>query len=54
MPLDGKYRHEQNESRLFRIREDHLPGDLGFYPLGLKPTNDKDLVHGHPSSLLPS
>ena len=34
---------EQNESRLFRIREDHLPGDLGFDPLGLKPTNDKDL-----------
>ena len=43
MPLDGGIVAEQNESRLFRIREDHLPGDLGFDPLGLKPTNDKDL-----------
>ena len=43
MPLDGGIVAEQNESRLFRIKEDHLPGDLGFDPLGLKPTNDKDL-----------
>merc|ERR1711924_313151 len=26
------------------IKEDHLPGDLGFDPLGLKPTNEKELV----------
>merc|ERR1719198_1984968 len=43
MQLDGGIVAEQNESRLFRIKEDHLPGDLGFDPLGLKPTNDKDL-----------
>ena len=41
--IDGGIVAEQNESRLFRIKEDHLPGDLGFDPLGLKPTNDKDL-----------
>ena len=43
MQLDGGIVAEQNESKLFRIKEDHLPGDLGFDPLGLKPTNDKDL-----------
>ena len=37
MPLDGGIVAEQNESRLFRIKEDHAPGDLGFDPLGLKP-----------------
>merc|ERR1712118_15746 len=26
------------------IKEDHMPGDLGFDPLGLKPTNEKELV----------
>ena len=25
------------------LREGYYPGDLGFDPLGLKPTNDKDL-----------
>ena len=43
MQLDGGIVAEQNESRIFRIKEDHAPGDLGFDPLGLKPTNDKDL-----------
>ena len=43
MPLDGGIVAEQNESRLFRIKEDHAPGDLGFDPLGLKPTNAADL-----------
>ena len=43
MPLAAGIVAAQNESRLFRITEDHLPGDLGFDPLGLKPTNDKDL-----------
>ena len=43
MQLDGGIVAEQNESRLFRIKEDHLPGDLGFDPMSLKPTNDKDL-----------
>jgi len=26
------------------IKADHMPGDLGFDPLGLKPTNEKELV----------
>jgi len=26
------------------IKEDHAPGDLGFDPLGLKPTSEKELV----------
>merc|ERR1712087_122783 len=43
MPLDGGIVAEQNESRLFRIKAEHAAGDLGFDPLGLKPTNEKDL-----------
>jgi len=43
MKLDGGMLAEQNESKTWRMKEDHASGDLGFDPLGLKPTNAKDL-----------
>ncbi|KAH8098380.1 chlorophyll A-B binding protein [Aureococcus anophagefferens] len=32
-----------NEDKLFRIKADHKAGDLGFDPLGLKPTSEAEL-----------
>ena len=43
MELNGGMLAEQNESKTWRIKDDHFSGDLGFDPLGLKPTNAKDL-----------
>ena len=43
MKLDGGFLAEQNESKTWRMKEDYASGDLGFDPLGLKPTNAKDL-----------
>jgi len=44
MKLDGGFLAEQNESKTWRMKEDYASGDLGFDPLGLKPTNAKDLM----------
>ena len=30
---------------LFKLRENYYPGDVGFDPLGLKPTNGKDFAN---------
>ena len=37
--VEGGIIGEQNEHKLFRIKADHKAGDLGFDPLGLKPTD---------------
>ena len=39
----SRYASEESRAPLFRIKEDHFPGDIGFDPLGLKPTNAKEL-----------
>ena len=42
---DGKgLLHPDNEKLQFRVKEDHVAGDYGFDPLGLKPSG-KDLVN---------
>jgi len=41
--LEGGIIAEQNEDKLFRIKADHKAGDLGFDPLGLKPTSEAEL-----------
>merc|ERR1711937_516881 len=33
---------EPDQAGLWKMKEDHLPGDLGFDPLGLKPTDPKE------------
>merc|ERR1712139_8106 len=35
---------DPSKGEQWAIREDHVPGDLGFDPLGLKPTDPKKLV----------
>ena len=41
--LPGGIVAEKNEAKLFRIKADHEAGDLGFDPLGLKPTDAQEL-----------
>ena len=41
--VEGGIIAEQNEGKLFRIKADHKAGDLGFDPLGLKPTSEAEL-----------
>ena len=39
---DGGFLTVENESKLFRIKADHVAGDLGFDPIGLKPSSAAD------------
>lgn len=34
---------EPNKGEMWAMKEDHVPGDLGFDPLGLKPTDPQEL-----------
>ncbi|KAJ1449737.1 putative plastid light harvesting protein [Pelagophyceae sp. CCMP2097] len=41
--LDGAWTAEQNKDKLWRVKQDRVPGDIGFDPLKIKPTNAAEL-----------
>jgi hypothetical protein len=40
---DGEFNSEEWQSKAWQIRKEIIPGDLGFDPLGLKPTDAEEM-----------
>lgn len=40
---DGEFTAEEWQSKAWQIRKEIVPGDLGFDPLGLKPTDAEEM-----------